>query len=187
MPACSLCGHDNAYGTLTCVNCYSLLVELTAEQRSRLETSTVFIPISTAPQKRRTARLAPDLATGSIALYIDATDEPVMIRMSRQAILGRYSPNGAAQPRIDLTPFGGFDRGISRLHAILKKTDKGLVIEDLASVNGTWFDNKRLQPYLPTPIRSGDHVRLGSIDIEIHFDASTLARATTDSFDAVRG
>jgi pSer/pThr/pTyr-binding forkhead associated (FHA) protein len=161
------------------------MVELTTEQRAKIETSsTLFLSKDLIPTQPRAARQAPVVGAGSIALYIDDADEPLLVRMSRQTILGRYSSQGSAQPQIDLTPYGAFDKGISRMHAILKKSKNGLEIEDLASANGTWLNTKRLQPYMATPLRSGDHIRIGQIEIEIHFDTSALDPATTGPFHA---
>ncbi len=175
MPTCRVCGHDNAYGALACTNCYALLVELTDDQRSQIEsTDTVYLPTNAAPALHHGSRHTPVLGADSIALYIDDRDEPVVVSIARQAILGRYTPHSSSQPRIDLTPYGAFHRGISRLHAILRRTRVGLMVEDLSSVNGSWLNHKRLQPYVPTPVCSGDHLRLGQIEIEIHFDRSVI-------------
>ncbi len=175
MPTCRACGHDNAYGALSCANCYALLVELTNDQRSQIEsTDTVYLPMNAGPALRRGSRHMPALGADSIALYIDNREKPVVVSIARQAILGRYTPDSSSQPRIDLTPYGAFHRGISRLHAILRRTDVGLMVEDLSSVNGSWLNHKRLQPYMPTPLCSGDHLLLGQIEIEIYFDSSVI-------------
>lgn len=42
-----------------------------------------------------------------------------------------------------------------------------VVIEDLASVNGTFLNGKRLDPYLPEPLKDGDTVYLGKVLIEV--------------------
>ena len=106
-----------------------------------------------------------------------------MVQVAQQAILGRYTPSSATQPRIDLTPYGAYDKGISRMHAIIRRTDAGLIIEDLASSNGSWLNSQRLRPYIPGPLRSGDHLRLGQIEIEIHFSTAALRQAA----DPVQG
>jgi DNA-binding winged helix-turn-helix (wHTH) protein len=49
--------------------------------------------------------------------------------------------------------------GVSRLHARIVVTDGGATIEDLASKNGTFVGERRLDG--PTPLRDGDHIRLG--------------------------
>ena len=49
--------------------------------------------------------------------------------------------------------------GVSRLHARIVVTDDGATIEDLASKNGTFVGEQRLAG--PTPLRDGDHIRLG--------------------------
>ncbi len=183
MPTCRNCGHENAYGALSCVNCYALLVELTKDQPSRIEsTDTIFVRSADHPVLRRSARHAPEVGGDSVALYIDDRDEPLLIRLSRQAVVGRYSSHSKTQPRVDLTAYGAFDKGISRMHAILRRTREGLIIEDLASANGTWLNSRRLQPYLPNCLRSGDRLRLGQIDIEIYFDGLTMPVTTSSLY-----
>jgi hypothetical protein len=39
----------------------------------------------------------------------------------------------------------------------------------MGSSNGTWVDEVRLQPYQPTQLVSGAHLRLGQLALEIFF------------------
>jgi hypothetical protein len=182
MPICPVCTHENTYGALSCAQCYSPLVELTNNQENTpLPTDRMFLPKEPISPKRQLSRHTAALPIDSIALYIDDYDEPLVVPVSQQAILGRYTPNSATQPRIDLGPFGGYDKGISRIHAIIRRTDAGLIIEDLGSSNGSWLNSQRLKPYIPSPLRSGDLLRLGQVKIEIHFSSSAM-RQLADPF-----
>jgi DNA-binding winged helix-turn-helix (wHTH) protein len=49
--------------------------------------------------------------------------------------------------------------GVSRLHARIVVTDGGATIEDLASKNGTFVGERRLEG--PAPLQDGDRIRLG--------------------------
>jgi DNA-binding winged helix-turn-helix (wHTH) protein len=49
--------------------------------------------------------------------------------------------------------------GVSRRHARVVVTEEGAVVEDLASKNGTFVGERRLDA--PTPLRDGDRLRLG--------------------------
>jgi pSer/pThr/pTyr-binding forkhead associated (FHA) protein len=123
-------------------------------------------------EARQNNRVTATLGANAVALYIDNDAEPLILEVSNQAILGRYTPNSTPQPRVDLTPYRALERGVSRMHAIIRRTGTGLVLQDLASSNGTWLNGVKLQPYVQTPLKSGDHFQLSQIDIEIYSGGS---------------
>ncbi len=53
--------------------------------------------------------------------------------------------------------------GVSRIHATIRRTETGLVLEDLASTNGTWPDGVQVERYTLVPLKLGDHVTLGRL------------------------
>ncbi len=175
MPPCPVCNQENTYGALTCARCLAPLADMTNDKGSTsLPTDTIYLSNEMTLPKPQSTRRTTALAADSVALYIGEQDDPLLVQVTHQAILGRYTPSGSTQPRIDLTPYGAYDKGISRMHAIIRRTDDGLIVEDLASSNGSWLNSQRLQPYIPSPLRSGDHLRLGQIDIEVHFRTAAL-------------
>ena len=52
------------------------------------------------------------------------------------------------------------DPEISRRHAIVRRLDSGLALEDLGSLNGTWINDRRIDAV--TELRPGDVVRFGN-------------------------
>lgn len=122
----------------------------------------------TLPKPART-RQTGMLGANSISLFVGESDEPLILEVTNQAILGRYVPNSSTQPRVDLTPYGAVEKGVSRMHAVIRRTDTGLTIQDLSSSNGTWLNNVKLQPYTPSPLKSGDRLLLSQIVIEVIF------------------
>jgi FHA domain len=169
MAICPTCGHDNTYGALVCAKCHTLLVEVQADQISTTLPNPLPAPEPEPAALRRPVRDATLLSAGSVALYIDRSEQPLVIEIAQQAILGRHTSDASMRPRVDLTPYGGYERGISRMHAVIRRTNDGLVAEDLASSNGSWLNDVKLQPYIPVPVRSGDRLRLGQLEIEIVF------------------
>jgi pSer/pThr/pTyr-binding forkhead associated (FHA) protein len=105
----------------------------------------------------------------TIILNIDTASQPLTVEVVRQASLGRYAPTNQVQPRIDLTPYGEAAQSVSRQHAMIRRTEAGVVIEDQASLNGTWLNGTRLEPYRPYPLQPGDHLRLGQLQMAIYF------------------
>jgi hypothetical protein len=115
------------------------------------------------------------LDENAVMFYFDSDDRPLIRDVTIQVILGRYIPDSATQPDIDLNPFGAVERGVSRMHAILRRTPNGLTIQDMASSNGTWLSGIRLQPYLPTLLKSGARLQLGQLLIDIRFRSSVVS------------
>lgn len=66
-------------------------------------------------------------------------------------------------PDIDLTPFGGQASGASRKHARLNYAGGQWTLTDLESVNGTFINEVRLAPNVPTPLQDRAQVRFGKI------------------------
>lgn len=180
---CASCGHENIAGALICEKCFALLIKTDSDQPSTTLMASELAPFGTQrieppPEDRvtRPTRQAPN-QPDSVALYVGDAEAPLILQITSQAILGRYTPHSVSQPRVDLTPYGAFDKGVSRMHIILRRTDTGLVAEDMASSNGTWLNGRRLQPYTPTVVRSGDRLKLGQLEIEVYLGTETSETA----------
>jgi hypothetical protein len=167
MPDCPTCGYENTFGALVCAKCHTLLVKLEGDQYTTTLPNP--LPASEGEPVRHIIKDSSVLSADSLALYIDNAEQPLVIDITQQAILGRYTPDASLRPRVDLSPYDAYARGISRMHATIRRTENGLVIEDLASSNGTWLNEVKLQPYIPTPLKSGDRLRLGQLEIEVLF------------------
>ena len=165
---CPTCGHENPVGALVCANCDNLLVNAERSTRALRPDNLDDPDLYTPPQRQFTKHLGL-LGPDAVALYVNDIDDPLIVHITRQAALGRYSTQNTTQPRIDLTDYGAFEKGVSRIHAVLQRTDDGLTIEDLNSNNGSWLNNVRLAPNSPQLLHSGDHLQLGQILIEIYF------------------
>lgn len=85
-------------------------------------------------------------------------------------VLGRASTKAkSGEPLVDLSEFGALELGISRVHAMIRRTKEGYQLIDLDSSNGTWLENKRLVPKQPYPLESGDRIRVGRLNILIFY------------------
>ncbi len=169
MPNCPTCGYDNTFGALVCAKCHALLVDLKGDQYTTTLPNPLPASEEQTPAMRRAVKDTSALSADAVALYIDNADTPLIINITQQAVLGRYTPDASLRPRVDLTPYGAYTRGISRMHAAMRRTPVGLVVEDLASSNGSWLNDAKLEPYTPMPIRSGDRIKLGQLEIEVFF------------------
>jgi hypothetical protein len=104
-----------------------------------------------------------------LRLLIGDADHPAEVTLEKAVSLGRSDPAAKSCPEIDLTAFGGLEKGVSRRHARISARRSTVVVEDLASINGTFVNGRRLIPYLPEVLRDGDQLQIGKISIEVEF------------------
>jgi len=80
-------------------------------------------------------------------------------------IIGREDPVSDIFPG-DLTPHGGEEGGVSRLHAKVYAHGEQFLIEDQNSTNYTFLNRQKLEPNAPTPLKDGDELRLGRVILQ---------------------
>lgn len=104
-----------------------------------------------------------------VIIHIRDAAEPLTIYPGEEYIMGRQDAAGGVVPDMDLTPFGALDKGVSRMHAALRRGEDVISIVDLDSANGTYLNGQRLAPYQPRLLRDGDEIRLGRLALHIYF------------------
>src|SRR5215468_6702664 len=140
MLTCLFCRYDNPPGKTHCEMCAApLVVSTEIYNQSR---TVVGVPVIETKMLTKTTRTRQTgmLGANSISLFVDNSDEPLLLEVTNQAILGRYVPESTSQPRVDLTPYGALDKGVSRMHAVIRRTATGLTVQDLSSSNGSWLN-----------------------------------------------
>ncbi len=83
-----------------------------------------------------------------------------------EILIGRVDQDQAIYPDIDLAPFGGEMAGVSRQHARLIIQGKQFFLEDLYSTNFTFLNHQKLKPGIQFPLKSGDKVEFGKMQVE---------------------
>lgn len=81
--------------------------------------------------------------------------------------VGRADPDDRYEPEIDLTAYGGQERGVSRRHATIQWIEGGYVIIDQHSSNGTWLNGVRLVAGYAYQIPPGANVRFGGLLVQL--------------------
>jgi RND superfamily putative drug exporter len=71
------------------------------------------------------------------------------------------------------------DSELSRRHAVLRRVDGRLEVEDLGSLNGTWVNGARIAE--PTRLEPGDSVRLGKTNLEVALEPAGLPGALVEA------
>lgn len=107
-------------------------------------------------------------APSGLAMRIAANGDVVALDpMRTQFLIGRPDPATGAKPEIDLGPFD-VQRTLSRRHAtLLRDGAQYFVREDAATTNGTYLNGERLQTGVAMPVKAGDKLRFGSIEVEL--------------------
>ncbi len=82
--------------------------------------------------------------------------------------IGRRDPRQAHFPELDLAEH---DRGIaSRLHAIIERRGDQYTLTDQQSTNGTQINGKLIPPKVPQPLKSGDLIKIGDVEMEFRWN-----------------
>jgi pSer/pThr/pTyr-binding forkhead associated (FHA) protein len=110
-----------------------------------------------APQKQKMLALRP--AGQDQVISLDATRSEFLI--------GRPDPAAGINPEIDLGPFNA-NGTLSRRHArILREGSLYFLQEENGVANGTHLNGERLQPGIKVPVKPGDKLRFGLIEVDL--------------------
>jgi pSer/pThr/pTyr-binding forkhead associated (FHA) protein len=152
MPKCHECGTENIVGTLICEECGFPLIEVAATVPERIA------PIGTTI-----------LDSTQVVIEFKGYPAPVEVKGTSRVVFGRLDVNAANKPDIDLTPYGAFEKGVSRIHAAFVRHESSVTILDLGSANGTSVNGKRLPPNQPRVLQDGDEIMFGELGARVYF------------------
>ncbi len=166
MISCPVCQHRELEGELFCAECGARLVIGLAETGP----ATAFINTT---RLREVFREPPkpiprDPEATNLALVFDGEPAPLVLTGRTEFVLGREG-HATIVPDLNLSPYGAKDKGVSRVHAALRRDNDRWVVVDLGSTNGTRLNGTRLNPQEPVPVASGDEVCLGRLAFRISF------------------
>ena len=97
------------------------------------------------------------------------SDARLTITPGKETVFGRFDPDGLDPSKVDLSPYGGRKKGVSRIHAAIYRSRHTLSLADLGSSNGTFLNGERLRPQQSRVLRDGDEVRFGDLAAKIYF------------------
>lgn len=113
----------------------------------------------------------------TIRLSVGNHERRVMLPVDKTIHLGRVDSTLGVFPEIDFTVDGPEARSVARRHASISRTSKGLLVEDLGSVTGTFVNDERLSPFLPELLGDGDELQLGKLRVHVNVDESQRSQA----------
>lgn len=170
MITCPHCSASAYNGALFCPACGGALapsaqahVEAARPAPAKRSVAKVARPATEAKRTRRfsLAKLESGGDPARLRLTIGGEERTLSVPPTGTIQIGRGDAAGF-QPELDLEPFEGFERGVSRRHATIQNFKQGLVLIDQSSSNGTWLNDRLLAAgyaYLLPPranVRFGD-------------------------------
>jgi predicted component of type VI protein secretion system len=165
---CPSCGATNAAGEAFCSNCGSSLLgapaPAAAPAPAPVDISQPAAPAvspAPAPTPQPVAASAP--ATLQARLIVEADNQEFDLSGKDQVTIGREDAVSNIYPDVDMTPHGGEEGGVSRMHARIFVENGSYMIEDENSTNFTFVNRQRLAPKTPTPLHDNDELRLGRV------------------------
>ena len=90
------------------------------------------------------------------------------VQLKNPLIVGRADTSGEYKPDVDLGPFGGEEKGVSRRHLKLFTSDTDLMVTDLQSNNGTMLNGQPLEADKSYPLKDKDQLQLGRFKLDVH-------------------
>ena len=174
---CPACRMKNEPGAFICIHCNTALGhnnQKTVMLSKRSEhTNTLpddFDKVLGAPRHKSERFMDFEIPSNGIVLIQLENGQPIAILNEKSFILGRESDEIKIwEPLVDLTHLNAYEYGISRVHARIRKVKNSYQIIDLESTNGTWIENQRIAPKTPTPLASGDRIRLGRLNMLVFY------------------
>lgn len=162
---CPVCKNKNERNAIVCIHCGASLeshrLDSPATTKNAEVPEIVSAKIANPPIDDA---LIPD---DGIAIYAAGTSKPVYLRFDKELIFGRRGEEPSDGALLDLSELGGYQMGISRRHAMIRRGEPGYEIIDLASTNGSWLNDERLVPNKPYPLKSGAQLRFGRMRLLI--------------------
>ena len=167
MIKCPVCQAEHPENTLFCDECGSYLQGGNQKETDPLAAAEVTWmereEASEVPEEEEVA------SPVSLKLSVPDSGRDVELPLTKEVNIGRLDPASASFPDIDLTSDGGLEKGVSRRHAKITRRGSEVFIEDLGSINGTFLNRKKLTPYLPQMLKSGDELQLGKLILRVNF------------------
>jgi hypothetical protein len=153
---CPSCNTVNPAGESFCSNCGSPLSGSTAAAAAAPTLAEPAPAISAAP----VAAAAPALTA---RLVVEADNQEFDLSGKDNILIGREDAVSNIFPDVDLTPHGGEEGGVSRLHAHIFVENGQYMLEDENSTNFTFLNRQKLTGKSPVALHDNDEIKLGRV------------------------
>ncbi len=157
---CPNCGASSPAGELFCSNCGSPLGGAAAPVAATPDPATAAPDYNSAPAAAPAATAAPALTA---RLIVEADNQEFDLSGKDTIIIGREDAVSNIFPDVDLTPHGGEEGGVSRLHARIFVENGQYMLEDENSTNFTFLNRQKLTGKSPVVLHDNDEIKLGRV------------------------
>lgn len=154
---CPSCGAINPAGEAFCSNCGANLLDGSAAA----PVAAAPVPVAASAPVAAAPAAAP--STLNARLIVEADNQEFDLGGKDNILIGREDAVSNIFPDVDLTPNGGEEGGVSRMHARIFADNGQYMIEDENSTNFTFVNRQRLAPKTPTPLHDNDEIKLGRV------------------------
>ena len=163
---CPICKSENEATAFICNHCGAWLEEN--------PTQLVAVPENTAGlDVAAVEHLASFIDTAlipeaGVGIHVAGGFKPFYVPFYKELVIGRPS-DVTLEAVLDLSELNATKLGVSRRHAMIRRTASGYEVIDLASRNGTWLNAERLIANKPYPFASGSQLRIGQMRLLIMY------------------
>jgi len=151
---CPSCGAINPAGEAFCSNCGSMLGAAAA-------TPAPAQAVSPAPAAAPVMSSAPAALIAKI--IVESDNQEFDLSGKDNILIGREDAVSNIFPDVDLTPHGGEEGGVSRMHARIFVESGQYLLEDENSTNFTFLNRQKLAAKTPTQLHDDDEIKLGRV------------------------
>ena len=155
---CPSCGATSPAGELFCSNCGSPLGSAAPAVAAPAPDFTP-APAVAAPA----ATAAAPIPALTARLIVEADNQEFDLSGKDNIIIGREDAVSNIFPDVDLTPHGGEEGGVSRLHARIFVENGQYMLEDENSTNFTFLNRQKLTGKSPVVLHDNDEIKLGRV------------------------
>ena len=152
---CPSCGAINPAGEAFCSNCGSML------GAAAPATSAPAQAVSPAPAAAPVMPSAP--AALNAKIIVESDNQEFDLSGKDNVLIGREDAVSNIFPDVDLTPHGGEEGGVSRMHARIFVENGQYMLEDENSTNFTFLNRQKLAAKTPTLLHNDDEIKLGRV------------------------
>lgn len=104
-----------------------------------------------------------------VSFSIQTSKVELVFEVNNSIYVGRSTRPEQPFEGIDLSPFNGYELGVSRLHAEINLQNEQITLTDKGSANGTLLNQQRLKKDTPYMVKNGDEIRFGNMSVYIYF------------------
>src|SRR5579864_2104669 len=149
---CPSCGAINPAGEAFCSNCGSMLGAAAATPAPAVSSAPVAAPVMPSAPAALNARL-----------IVESDNQEFDLSGKDNVLIGREDAVSNIFPDVDLTPHGGEEGGVSRMHARIFVESGQYLLEDENSTNFTFLNRQKLAAKTPTLLHDDDEIKLGRV------------------------